>query len=255
MARLTVVTFNMQFGQVWREQDPDNAPIDLASTLDFIRSLDADVYLLQEVEHAAQNPAPGDPASNFSALRRALPDFDGFCGHPISAAPQLPFGVGLAILSRTPLQREFNVDLPGPPITFEFNGGQQSPAPRSFIGARTHVDGREVQLFNTHLQAFFMIGGSSDEHPAQRDLVVEHLREAELPTILGGDFNCTPEEATVAQFETTGFSSAQKETPTWHRRPYVCDHLFANKPLHLVSVEVVPTGTSDHMPVRAVFEF
>lgn len=254
MAQFTVVTFNMQFGQVWREQDPDDAPIDLRGALDFIRGLEADVYLLQEVEHAAGETGPGRPDSNFAAIRRALPDFDGFCGHPISPEPQLPFGVGLAILSRTPLHAEFNIDLPGPDITFDFQGEPHRPAPRTFLGARTHIGGTEIQLLNTHLQAFFMIGATSDEHPAQRDIVERRLREAELPTVLGGDFNCTPEEGTLAQFESTGFRSAQKDTPTWHRRPYVCDHLFSNEPLRLVSVEVVPTETSDHLPLRAVYE-
>jgi endonuclease/exonuclease/phosphatase family metal-dependent hydrolase len=253
MSRFTVVTFNMQFGQVWREHDPDRAPIDFSGCIALLREIRADVMLLQEVEHAAKPLPPDDPSSNYAALRAAFPDYDSFCGHPNSAEPQLPFGIGLAIFARSPLTDRLNVDLPGPDIVFEFEGRPTRPASRSFLSARTVIHGRTVQLFNTHLQAFFMIGASSDDHTTQRDMVVDHLIASKLPTILGGDMNCSPEESTIAQFEAAGYRSAQKTQPTWHRRPYVCDHLFYNIHLEMESVRVVPTGASDHMPLEAIF--
>ena len=45
-----VLQFNIQFGQSWDEADPDNAPINLDLTITEIRSHEADIVLLQEVE-------------------------------------------------------------------------------------------------------------------------------------------------------------------------------------------------------------
>ena len=47
-----VLQFNMQFGQVWHDAYPDRAPINLDATLAEIRQHEADIILLQEVEHA-----------------------------------------------------------------------------------------------------------------------------------------------------------------------------------------------------------
>ena len=53
MRTFKVMQFNMQFGQTWDESDPDHAPIDLDLTISEISKHDADIIMLQEVEHAA----------------------------------------------------------------------------------------------------------------------------------------------------------------------------------------------------------
>ena len=52
MSTFKILQFNMQFGQGWDDAYPDRAPIDLDLTIAEILSHDADVVLLQEVEHA-----------------------------------------------------------------------------------------------------------------------------------------------------------------------------------------------------------
>jgi len=52
MSRFRVLQFNMQFGQIWDDADPDRAPINLDATIAEIARHDADIILLQEVEHA-----------------------------------------------------------------------------------------------------------------------------------------------------------------------------------------------------------
>ena len=51
-AHFKILQFNMQFGQNWSDADPDAAPIDLDLTIAEIRSHNADVVFLQEVEQA-----------------------------------------------------------------------------------------------------------------------------------------------------------------------------------------------------------
>ena len=48
--KLTAVSLNMQNGQLWDEKDPDAAPVNFSAAVDFLVSLQADIYFLQEVE-------------------------------------------------------------------------------------------------------------------------------------------------------------------------------------------------------------
>ena len=131
--------------------------------------------------------------------------------------------IGLAIFSRTPLFETFRLDVPSPAIEFEFNGRKTTPTDRLMIGAKTVVDGRQVQLYNVHLLAFFMLGSSSTNFPWQRDLVADRLAVSDSPTILGGDFNVSQHASLVEQFAEFGYATVQHKLPTWHRRPYVLD--------------------------------
>lgn len=254
--RFRVLQFNMQFGQVWDEADPDHAPVRLEETLREIRRHDADVILLQEVEHAQAGGAQVEPPPNYTRLRQELTGYDSTFSYPRSDPRELPFGVGLAIFSRTPLRDIMRLDLPSPAIEFDFYGKKTTPTDRVLIGAKTTILGREVQLFNTHLLAFFMLGSTSTANPFQRNRVAELLATVkETPTILTGDFNVSRHQTLVEQFGRIGFNTVQQNEVTWRRRPYVLDHIFHNAWLWRVSCSVEPTPASDHHALVADFEF
>lgn len=250
-----VLQFNMQFGQGWDEARPDDGPVDLTATAAEIRRHAPDFVLLQEVERAQPGGGQANPPPNYTRLRAELPGFDGWFGYPKADPRELPFGLGLAILSRTPLRDRMRLDLPSPAIEFDFYGRKTTPTDRLLIGARTTVQGRELQLYNTHLLAFFMLGSTSTAHPWQRALVADLLAAASGPTLLTGDFNVSHHESLVRQFADRGFSTVQQTEPTWRRRPYVLDHIFHNVPLRPVAHRVVPTPASDHHALVADFEF
>jgi len=251
----SALTFNMQNGEPWTGECDATPPADLERTIRFLRQQDADVIFLQEVEAGLDGGEQIQPPPNFSKLREAMPDYDAVFGYPPVNPDELPFGLGLAIFSRTPLGGFRSRVLPAAPVPFEFGGRWRMPSDRLLIEAVTTVEGRRVELMNTHLQAFFMIGSTSDEHSAQRDIVAARLREAGGAALLAGDFNCAPGESLVAQFREAGFSPGQASTVTWRRRPYVLDHIFFNPPLRVVECAVVETDTSDHHAVRTTFEF
>jgi endonuclease/exonuclease/phosphatase family metal-dependent hydrolase len=249
------MTFNMQFGQSWDAAGPDAAPIILEDTIAFLEEADADILFLQEVEQARPGGEQLWPPPNFMRLKAALHGYHSVFAYPKVNPDELPFGVALAIFAKTPLVDFRAQDLPPPAIEFDFEGRTVSPSHRQLISARTQIAGRYIRLFNTHLQAFFMIHGSSDEHREQRDLIEAAVREAGEPVLLAGDFNCAPGEGLVEQFAGAGFRTAQNAEPTWRRRDYVMDHLFCNSGLKVDHAEVVPTLTSDHHAVRASFRF
>jgi endonuclease/exonuclease/phosphatase (EEP) superfamily protein YafD len=245
----------MQFGQNWSDANPDAAPIDLGLTIAEIRSHNADVVFLQEVEQVRPGGVQIDPPPNFTRLRAAFPDYDGFFSYPKADPRELPFGIGLAILSRSPLREQMRRDLPSPAVEFHFKGEKKTPTDRVLIGAKTTVAGRELQLFNTHLLAFFMLNSTSEGHPGQRQCVVDQLRAASGPTLLGGDFNVSHHDSLVKQFGQIGFRTVQTGEATWRRRSYVLDHIFYNRQLQLVSHAVKPTPASDHLVLVGEFEF
>lgn len=255
MKRFRVLQFNMQFGQIWDETWPDRAPVRLESTLEEIGHHDADIIQLQEVEQALPGGVQFNPPPNYTRLKAALSGYDSFFSYPKADPRELPFGIGLAVFSRAPLREPLRLDLPSPKIEFEFFSKKTTPTDRLLIGAKTTVGDRELQLFNTHLLAFFMLGSSSAAHPEQRNLVAAQLVGSKGPTILSGDFNVSGHGPLIAQFGECGFQTVQSAEVTWRRRPYVLDHIFHSPQLRCVAHRVVPTPASDHHAIVADFEF
>ena len=246
----------MQFGQTWDDRDPDHAPIRLEDTIAEIRRHDADIIQLQEVEQARPGGVQPQPPPNFQRLLAAFPEYHGHFGYPPADPRELPFGVGLAILSRTPLWDSFVEVIPSPAIEFDFFGEKKTPTDRVMIGATTEIAGRPLRLVNTHLLAFFMLKSNSREHPEQRRQVAARLRAAHAERaalILSGDFNVRDHVGLVEEYAAEGFSSVQTSEITWRRQPYVLDHIFHNGPLRCVGHQVAPTMASDHLPLVADF--
>jgi endonuclease/exonuclease/phosphatase family metal-dependent hydrolase len=249
-----ILTLNIQNGQLWNETHPDAEVIDIDAVGRFLAEQDADILCLQEVERGYDGGMQVEPAPNFERLRALLPSYDAVFAYPRRNDTEIPFGLGLAIFSRTKLREFHRLDLPAAPLEFEFAGRMRRASDRLLIEAETTLGGRAVKILNTHLQAFFMIGSSSDQHPEQRNLVQKRLLAEKGAALLTGDMNCAPEEGVIAQFVQACFQPVQNEEITWRRRPYVVDHIFYNAPLRMVTQRVVPTDTSDHHALLADFE-
>jgi len=254
-ARFKVLQFNMQYGQIWSDSYPDHAPVRIEATIAEILSHDADLVMLQEVELAMPGGLQLEQPPNYTELKRALVDYEGYFSYPKADPRELPFGVGLAIFSKTPLRDVMRLDLPSPPIEFDFYGKTRTPTDRLLVGATTSVGGREIRVYNTHLLAFFMLN-TSEEHQGQRELVAKELgASVDLPTVLAGDFNVSKHDRLIEQFSEIGYNTVQATERTWRRRPFVLDHIFYNDWIRCVSHAVQPTPASDHHALSAVFEF
>ncbi len=255
MNKFKVLQFNMQFGQGWDDADPDQAPIDLGLTIAEIRRHDADIVLLQETEQAQPGGRQLQPPPNYTNLCKAFPEYDSYFSYPRQDPRELPFGIGLAIFSKTPLRDHLRQDLPSPRIEFEFDGSKRTPTDRLLIGAKTTIAGRDVRILNTHLLAFFMLNAESEDHLEQRERVIEELRISQEPTLLGGDFNVSNHKALVRQFAAAGYKSVQTAEATWRRLPYVLDHIFYSRGLRPLNHAVVSTRASDHHFLASEFAF
>ncbi len=253
--RFKILQFNMQYGQPWDDTYPDTAPIRLQGTVDEIRSHEADIVMLQEVEQTLPGGAQAQPPPHYTRLKAEFPDYDSYFAYPKPDSRELPFGIGLAIFSKTPLRDPISLNLPSPPVEFDFFGEKKTPTDRLLIGATTEIGGRPVRLFNTHLLAFFMLNSSSEVHLDQRRLVEEQLRSsASMPTLLTGDFNVSKHQSLIQQFADAGYTTVQSTEVTWRRRPFVLDHIFYNRWLKPGKWSVKPTPASDHHTLAAEFE-
>jgi endonuclease/exonuclease/phosphatase family metal-dependent hydrolase len=250
-----LITFNIQNGQPWDPNALGNSRVDIDGVGHFLSAQGADIICLQEVEQGYDGGLQIEPPPHFSRLKDMLPGYDSVFAYPLRNKLEIPFGLGLAIFSRTPLRDFERLDLPAAPIEFEFGGKKRLASPRLLIEASTEINGSPLRILNTHLQAFFMIGALSDAYPEQRNFVEAELRKQTGPAILCGDMNAAPEESVVEQFEAAGFAAVQKTKPTWKRRPYVVDHIFRNSGLRLLSHQILPTPASDHDAIVAEFEF
>jgi endonuclease/exonuclease/phosphatase family metal-dependent hydrolase len=247
--RFKVLQFNMQYGQIWDDAYPDHAPINLDATIKEIRAHDADVVMLQEVEQTLPGGVQANPPPHYTRHQSY------FC-YPKPDPRELPFGIGLAIFTKAPLTENICLNLPSPPVEFDFFGVKKTPTDRLLIGATTLIGDRPVRLFNTHLLAFFMLKSSSEVHLDRRKLVEDQLRKsAHLPTLLTGDFNVSKHQSLIQQFAAAGYLTVQSTEITWRRRPYVLDHIFYNDWLKPVGYKVQPTPASDHHVIAAEFEF
>lgn len=251
MASLRVLTLNMQNGQVWNPQDPDGAPQDLDQTIAFLSEMDAQVIFLQELELPPADGTGPRAHPNLDRLREALPGYQSCFVYPATKRAHLPFGIGLAIFTRLAQSKDFHVILPPADISFPFRGQTWLPSERSILGTHITFEGKEITLLNTHLQAYFMIESSSNDHPAQRLALETLARGIKGPLILGGDFNCTDKESTIEGLEACGLKTVQKDLPTWKRMPLVLDHIFYSGHFEKRLGQVVSTVVSDHDAVLA----
>ncbi len=72
MGSFRLLQFNMQFGQIWYEDDPDNAPICIEDSIRELKVYDGDIVLLQEVEQVQPGGIQVVPPPNFSRLKHEL---------------------------------------------------------------------------------------------------------------------------------------------------------------------------------------
>lgn len=210
-----------------------------------VTALDADILLLQEVEHAM-----------FVRLERRLRQ-DGYVGrwaHKWAGKPD-----GCATFVRAPLRVASW-------LTIDLDEGGAKPAGHVALASPIVIDGRTWTFVSTHLKWH-----KPDAPPEERAGLVQarHLLAALAKpprTIIGGDFNAEPDSDVLDAFRGPGFADAHPasaSTFVTEGRPRKIDYLLHSRDLLAVSRPVaaltpasaLPSKTepSDHLPLVAAF--
>ena len=236
---LTVASYNVLYLRA--EKSPGVPPTDWAdpATLQRVKSLDADVLLLQETNDAWEG-----------AIRAALSDRYPHC---FFHAPKRFLPEGLAVCSRHPL---------------EDDGVLASPVgwfPAQRVRLRTPAG--PVEILNLHLRP--AVAGPGDWMDVHRAGRPDRKKEVEaylagLPrgaaALVVGDFNELPEGDLFQSLSAAGFESALPRAgetgATWHWEGTVplleaqLDHVaYTSSSFELVSAKILSGGSSDHVPI------
>jgi endonuclease/exonuclease/phosphatase family metal-dependent hydrolase len=160
---LRVAAYNIKHGL------GNDGRVDLERVAEVIRSLDADVVTLQEVDRGAARTDGVDQTQRLAELtgmRGIFGDFRPYDGGEY----------GMAVLTRLPVVAVLNHRLP------------QAPAPISALEVQVAAgpDGRIISVVGIHLVR------TPEERLAEADTLTDILENRGHPVILAGDFNSRP---------------------------------------------------------------
>lgn len=222
---IKVVTYNI------RTCKGMDGKVDLPRVAMVLKSLDADIIALQEVDM-------GNPRTwlvkQANVLARLLD-----MGCVYGEASRYRIGsFGNAVLSRFPIKGYINHQLPAP-----------NPQ-RSMQEVHLDVNGQMIRVFNTHLEL------NRDLRLTQiRDFIVPLIQSSSAPAIFAGDFNETPDDPGV-KFLTDCFtdsfvvnSGLLDNTFTSYNPAERIDFIFLNDGFQALDYRIQFADASDHLPV------
>ncbi|CAN5834313.1 hypothetical protein BH11GEM1_BH11GEM1_06430 [soil metagenome] len=217
----------------------------LARVAELVRSTNADVVLLQEVDKGTNRsnhedqPALLAAQTGFHAAFGSALDYDGG-------------KYGVAILSRWPILAETLVHLPVNPPQVRAGGSME---PRGALRIIVASPTGTLAIINTHLDP----AGNDRWRRQEADSIVSLVSQARRDVgmvIAGGDFNSTPESAVQVAVRAGGLRDSWMECSTGDGFTYPddkpvkrIDYLFLTGATHCSSARVIETRVSDHRPL------
>jgi len=236
---VTVVSYNIRSAHgPLAPHGPGDLQLPLISQA--IRLWGADVVLLQEVDvNRALSEHVNEP-------KWLADDLGWHYAFGVNVVRPGNSRYGTAILSRYPILEKSNTLLPRRPGT-QFRG---------LLHAVIALHGHRISLYDTHLQ-----NDSASLRVAQMRAIAPIVAADPLSVVLGGDFNAAPDSPVVALARTEASDTwsdvgvgAGFTHPSGSPRVRV-DYLFHRGNLYPVRADVVSGGFSDHLAVRATYEY
>ncbi|MCP4837556.1 MAG: metallophosphoesterase [Phycisphaera sp.] len=228
---IRIATWNIKHGRGLDDM------VDLARTTDVLRTIDADVVALQEVDERVRRSGGVDQARRVGDDLDMHPMFGSFMDHQGGR-------YGLAILSRLPVDSSEE---------WRLSDGNE---PRVALSARLESpDGGILTVIAVH---FDWVDDDGFRFK-QATETMRRIRELDTPWVVLGDFNDTPDSRTMQGFRELG-RDASKPEDARHTFPaddprIEIDFIVVGPPERWRIDEVVvidETIASDHRPVRAV---
>jgi len=204
---------------------------------DEIRADKPDVIALQEVDVKwSERSAFVDQADSLGKLLGMNVRFA-----PIYDVSGRQFGV--AILSRFPITSSMNHEIT------RLSTQQQSPVPAKapgFLETVLDINGTSLRVFSTHLD----YRADPGVRVKQVSEILEIVRQSNVPTILAGDLNATPDAAELQPLFTDLHTVSTEMTYPSESPVKRIDYVLASKAVTLTDPRVSATSASDHRAVE-----
>jgi beta-N-acetylhexosaminidase len=222
-----------------------------------VRSVDADLVLLQEVDRGTRRSGGVDQL----AVLERLTGYHGAFGRTLDYDGGL---YGIAMLSRWPIASDTLIQLPVEPPQARAGGVYEPRGAHSARVAGPRAGGGGgggggmvggIGVVNTHMDA------GRDDHYRRQEVetvirVANELRAAHPFTVVGGDFNAEPGSAVIDRMAEAGWVDAWAACGTGdggtfpaHGPVKRIDYLFLPPDVTCERAEVLAMTTSDHRPL------
>ena len=233
-----ILVFNIHAGK-------DAAGVsNLESVADLIRSTDADVALLQEVDKGTKRSGGVD---QLAVISKRL-------GYALAFGKSLNYDggeYGIGAISRRGFTAHFTSPLPVAPSQARAGGSHEPRAALTVVP----VAGVKLVALNTHLDASREETYRLQEVETVLKLVASN-RKSGLPAVAGGDFNAEPSSSVYRRIVDSGLRDAWAECGKGEGLTYPADkpvkridYLFLADPLQCSDARVIETTISDHRPL------
>ena len=144
-----------------------------------------------------------------------------------------------------------------------FNNSDFFPVfPRSIVEVLIDIRGFKMYALSCH-GAWTAPPKDNRENWRQAKLIAKHLKDLDLPFIMGADMNMPPETRVIKTIEKAaknlvkGSKIVQTTHPTVHKiapRGYLVDYIFTSAEFKKISIEAPEILVSDHLPLVAELE-
>ncbi|OFW08066.1 MAG: hypothetical protein A3H96_21975 [Acidobacteria bacterium RIFCSPLOWO2_02_FULL_67_36] len=234
-----VLVYNMHAGKDAGGRD------NLQGIAELVRTTDADLVLLQEVDRGTNRSGKVDQLQALTSRTR----YGGAFGRTLDYDGGT---YGIAALARRGFLFDTTVPLPVTPEQTRAGGSHEARGALILVAATQY--GR-LQAITTHLDA-----SAQDTYRVQEVAqLLLHVRARigpETPVLVGGDFNAEPASATIQRTRDAGLRDAWTECGQGDGFTYPADtprkridYLFLTGDLRCTAARVIDTQISDHRPL------
>ncbi len=233
-----------------------------------------DFFCFQEVFRSDRNVITHGSHSNIlKDLVDALPEFDFYYSataknHDTRGPVNFPLDFGQATFVKKGINvlnqgeifvhRTFNK--PGP-----YYPDGRVDFPRNFVYSEIEKEGKKFLILNLH--GFWEPAPKYDteERFRQSQIIIDHAKHKNLPTIVAGDFNLGINTESLKMFEDNGFRNLVKESGAlttrstlyhdkWRTNDKFADYILTTKGIWVTDFKVLRAKVSDHLPLYLKFE-
>ena len=242
---MRVLVYNIHAGKDAKGVD------NLSRVADLIRTTNADIALLQEVDR-------GTTRSGNTDQLRVLAGLTGFHAAFGKTLDYQGGDYGIAIFSRWPISSDTLLRLPVVPPQERSGSGYE---PRGALRVVIQAPGAPLIVLNTHIDASREDFYRRQEMATLLQLASGAINERRRSILLGGDLNAEPGSAVMGMLEGSPLRDPWEGCGEGNALTYPADkpvkridYLLLPADWKCVSARVIETEASDHRPVLFVIQ-